>query len=1210
MIKVIKKELVLLAVLLSGNFVSAQTYVTQPITGTPVAGDYYNNSQLTLNPNFSFTGGSNSSARFYIDNNFCLALGTQPTGSKNFIMVSVPRKGGLKTPADLANNASCDLSQTIQYFDGLGRPVQVIAVKASPNASNDVVTGFAYDNVGREATNYLPYSDASGLPGSYRPNALADASGNYAAGSQYAFYQVAGANYKTTQIPYAQTRYEASPMNRVLEQGAPGLDWQLGNHTVKREYSTNDQGVFNEGLLVNNPGSHMVALYRASINPDGTRTLNRTGNTETYASSQLSLTITKDENWVAADGCIGTIEEYKDNEGRIVLKRLYNKGKNNSGVDVVEMLSTYYVYDDLNNLCFVLTPKAEPDVSGTAVSQLVMDNLCYQYNYDSRGRLVRKRSPGKGWELVVYNNLDQIVATQDAVQRGKSPQEWTINRYDGLGRIIMTGIYTFGVTANQEYLNVVQGQANGFSAIWEVATGTSANNGYTATSFPSAISTTLTVNYYDTYKFAGTNIYPYSGSNRTKGLLTGSKVNILGSANMLLNERYYDDFGRPVKYYSQHFLGATVNLNNFDESTLQYDFTDHVISSVRKHYSNGILGTGGSQINSLIVSNRYEYDHIGRKINTFQKTGDVNAPEILLSRFDYNDVGQVLNKHLYSESATNPSFLQDVGYHYNERSWLTSINDPLAGATPGKLFSIQLKYNDGSTPQYNGNVTNQVWNTSGQPVQTFTYNYDRLNRITSGSSAGSPVNMSETGIAYDKMGNILKLTRDGIPLVFSHLYGGFDGNQLNSITGLPGGTYHYDKNGNMDIDGRNGTNITYNLFNLPATVTKSPGINITYTYDANGHKLKKVSGAATVDYISGIQYDQINGAYSIDFVRTDEGRAVRRTDGTYRYEFDLADQLGNVRLTFQKNTTSGQAERIQSDDFYAFGLRKSGSPVSQLNQYLYNDKELQPELTQYDFGARFYDPVIARFTSLDPLTEYTRRHSPYSYGMDNPIRFTDPTGMAASDTTYIDPSTYNLKEVKIVSTKINNTSNKILNFLWGATDYIPYAGSIKQIGMGIYHGDWKEAGLGVVFLAVDVVSAGEGGEALRAAEVLAEDALKAGAESEVKEIAEKSIVEEAEKIEMHHSDPVFMEGDVKQDLTPLKQSEHKQLHRDMNEHLKDYKDNAGNHMAPQKGNPGSAIRQNFTRQERLKALGDFYKGPGAKYQTAARDFFKQHPTLR
>ncbi|MBO9675317.1 MAG: hypothetical protein J7577_17855, partial [Sphingobacteriaceae bacterium] len=182
----------------------------------------------------------------------------------------------------------------------------------------------------------------------------------------------------------------------------------------------------------------------------------------------------------------------------------------------------------------------------------------------------------------------------------------------------------------------------------------------------------------------------------------------------------------------------------------------------------------------------------------------------------------------------------------------------------------------------------------------------------------------------------------------------------------------------------------YNFLNLPQTVSGSQ--NLTYTYNAAGEKLQKQAGGTTTNYLDGIQYTN----NSIDFIQTEEGLA-RRSGNSYSYEYNLSDHLGNVRVTFYQNPTTNQLEVLQRDDYYAFGLRKEPVAKAGLNKYLYNGKELQEELGQYDYGARFYDPVIGRWNVIDPLAEKMRRYSPYNYAFNNPIRFIDPDGMAPVD---------------------------------------------------------------------------------------------------------------------------------------------------------------------------------------------------------------------
>ena len=87
---------------------------------------------------------------------------------------------------------------------------------------------------------------------------------------------------------------------------------------------------------------------------------------------------------------------------------------------------------------------------------------------------------------------------------------------------------------------------------------------------------------------------------------------------------------------------------------------------------------------------------------------------------------------------------------------------------------------------------------------------------------------------------------------------------------------------------------------------------------------------------------------------------------------------------------------IESQDYYPFGLQyNSYSRENTVKQdYLYNGKELQDELNLgwLDYGARMYMSDIGRWGVIDPLSHRYFDLSPYNYGANDPVLFTDPTG--------------------------------------------------------------------------------------------------------------------------------------------------------------------------------------------------------------------------
>jgi RHS repeat-associated protein len=196
----------------------------------------------------------------------------------------------------------------------------------------------------------------------------------------------------------------------------------------------------------------------------------------------------------------------------------------------------------------------------------------------------------------------------------------------------------------------------------------------------------------------------------------------------------------------------------------------------------------------------------------------------------------------------------------------------------------------------------------------------------------------------------------------------------------------------------------YNLLNLLREVYYWPGANakIKYYYTFDGEKLRKTvenNGIVTkVDYCGPFVYETASGVRSLKYIVTPDGRAVKN-GSSWDYEYNLTDHLGNVRAVIRKGS-NGLAELIQQKHYYPFGMEMSQLNLGTgTNKYLYNSKEIQNDfdLYWYDYGARFYDPQLGRWHSVDPMAEKYYSISPYAYVANNPLRFIDPDGRKIVD---------------------------------------------------------------------------------------------------------------------------------------------------------------------------------------------------------------------
>ena len=455
---------------------------------------------------------------------------TAQNQDQNYIKTTVYKQPYTDVNSLPSNPTLQQATVQIGYYDGLGRPLQNVAVGQS-HSGNDIVTPIAYDAFGRQDKEYLPYATGT-MSGNYYPEALTDVLG---------FYN--NATYDNTQNPYSQKLIENSPLDRVLKQAAPGNDWALGGgHEIKFGYDTN---VANEVRLF-----QVTTTWNEDVDAAGSGLYNISLNagTDYYQPAQLYKNVTIDENTSATNA--DRTEEFKDKEGRVVLKRVWARigGFDSAQPPVPETHDTYYIYDIYGNLTYVLPPAV--DTSG-AITADMLNGLCYQYKYDHRNRLVAKKLPGKTWEYIVYDQLDRVRATGpvNSPFNNVTGSGWLITKYDAFNRPVMTAwqaASTIDENARITLQNAIVANTNlNEQKATANVTFNYITHRYTNVSYPTTNYHILTLTYYDDYAFpnAPTSFTDVLGqpvrqatAGNCKGLVTGSWVRVVeGTLNIKAN---------------------------------------------------------------------------------------------------------------------------------------------------------------------------------------------------------------------------------------------------------------------------------------------------------------------------------------------------------------------------------------------------------------------------------------------------------------------------------------------------------------------------------------------------------------------------------------------------------------------------------------------------------------------------------------------------
>lgn len=904
------------------------------------------------------------------------------------------------------DNPNAKQLQTVQYFDGLGRNIQNIGIKTSPTGK-DIVVPTLYEPNGKKTKTFLP------LP-------IDSQNGGFVQGitenSVNTYYSVPNA--------YSEIQIEKSPLARVEKKAAPGSDWQItGNHTQRAEYQFNAAGIVKrfKASTIWNPATKLNDVS-ISISSDDGYTSNGY-----YNSNTLFKTSTFDEEQ-------NETQTFSNAQGQDILVRQINIKPNG----IVENLDTYYVYDEFNNLSFIIPPKA----SINAVDLNALNKLCYQYKYDKYNRVAEKKLPGKDWEFIVYDKQSRPVLSQDGNLRGTNnnfgKQGWMYVKYDSFGRIVYSGFFATTSTRmliQDDLENLSVNAANNETKTNTPITLNGQNIYYTKEAYPKENITVLNINYYDEYP-AGAPSQPAQIRNQptlssvptaitSNGLNSVRNTKMMSTASYIKNIEndswsssvvWYDTQGRVIGTNGKNPIGGFTNTERI------LDFTGKATEVYTYHSKN----TSNPEVT---VKDRFVYTSQNYLSTHYQQING-NAEE-LLSELVYNDLGQITNKKVGNN-------LQSIDYTYNIRGWLTGINPEQMGALGNKLFSYRIKYNqvEGAEnpnnsyshlkvkPKYNGGIAEIDWKTAygaNEPGRRYGFVYDGVNRLAAGfyQLDNNPYTKEYTEVAdYDMNGNITMLNRTGQIIntaaeVMDDLKYTYDGNQLtymqetgngNALSGYPlsagiGQNIGYDDNGNMINHLDKGiTSMSYNYLNLPSSITHSnSNQSVTYIYAANGSKVRMNKGnGESTDYLGNFQYTTNAGTPTSSVFVNEEGYFDFINS---RYVYQYKDHLGNIRISYTKNA-AGQASVLEENNYYPFGLKhagyNTGDTTNNKFKYLYNGKELQGN-GNLDYGWRQYMPDLGRWNGMDQLSENYASISPYGYVMNNPISLVDPDGRWIDD---------------------------------------------------------------------------------------------------------------------------------------------------------------------------------------------------------------------
>lgn len=336
----------------------------------------------------------------------------------------------------------------------------------------------------------------------------------------------------------------------------------------------------------------------------------------------------------------------------------------------------------------------------------------------------------------------------------------------------------------------------------------------------------------------------------------------------------------------------------------------------------------------------YVYDTAGNLTN-IQSTATNYA-----TYYDFNARGQAGNVW-YGNNVVHTQYTYDIA--------TTRLTDIVTEGNGGlRLQDLHYDYDDvGNILTITGTET---------PTNTQAFQYDELNRLR---YADSPA-YGSIEYRYDTIGNMTFNSRVG-----DYTY---NPSHPHAVYAAGTNTYSYDFNGNMT--GGEARTFAWDYDNRPTSIN-----GVAMVYDYQGQRTKKGS----TKYIGKLY--ECTGSTCTLHIMAGRNRIAKKTGTTVN--FYRPDHLGSSSIV-----TDGTGNKVEEVNYYPYGATRTDTGSISV-RHKYTGQEWDSETGLYYYGARYYHPVIGRFISADTkIQDFTQPQAlnTYSYALNNPFRYVDPTG--------------------------------------------------------------------------------------------------------------------------------------------------------------------------------------------------------------------------